>query len=336
MLAIPTRREVMVLDNPKLPSSVFRLYGPRDLRLDEEVLDLGALGERAIAARTLFTAVSTGTELAAYRGDPPLRPTPFPYPRLVGYCNVAEVIAVGKHATGCKPGDVVLSGQSHRSAYVCDECSVYLVLPSQVDRAAASIAYLIQLGYGALQSAAAQKGQRVAVIGLGVLGLATVACARMMGLDVSAVSNQAASLDIARRWGARAVEKDDATSLGAIDCVVLTSNLWKDWLLSLRTVNSRGTIVPLGFPGRGQALPDFNPLDSQWLYDKRLTIKAAGPPASPQELRHNLAHLIDQMAAGVLHAGPLISKTISWRDLSTLYAELAANRGTILTAVLVW
>jgi threonine dehydrogenase-like Zn-dependent dehydrogenase len=326
----------MVLDNPKLPSLVFRLYGPRDLRVDEEILDLGAIGEHEIAARTLFTAVSTGTELAAYRGDPPLRPTRFPYPRLVGYCNVAEVIAVGEHATGYRPGDVILSGQSHRSAYVCDAGSVFLALPPQADPAAASLAYLMQLGYVALQSAGAQKGQRVAVIGLGVLGLATVACARMMGLDVSAVSNQEASLDIARQWGARAVAKHDAISLGAIDCVVLTSNLWQDWLLSLKTVNISGTIATLGFPGRGQALPDFNPLDSQWLYDKRLTIKATGPPASPDQLRRNLVYLINQMAAGALHANQLISKTIRWQDLPTLYAELAANRGKLLTAVLKW
>jgi threonine dehydrogenase-like Zn-dependent dehydrogenase len=324
-----------VVDNPKLPSSVFRLYAPRDLRVDEEILDLGAMGDSQVAARTLFTAVSTGTELAAYRGDPPLRPTPSPYPRLVGYCNVAEVIAVGGHATGYKPGDVVLSGQSHRSAYVCDACSVFLTLPPQLDPAAASIAYLIQLGYGALQSAEARKGQRVAVIGLGVLGLATVACARMMALEVSAVSNQEASLDIARRWGARAVGKDDAVSLGA-DCVVLTSNLWEDWALSLKAVRIRGTIATLGFPGRGQASPDFNPLDSQWLYDKRLTIKAAGPPASPEQLRHNLVFLIDQMIAGALHAQLLISKTIHWQDLPALYAELAANRGKLLTAVLKW
>jgi threonine dehydrogenase-like Zn-dependent dehydrogenase len=325
-----------VPDNPELPSSVFRLYGPRDLRVDEEILDLGALGEHAIAARTLFTAVSPGTELAAYRGDPPLRPTPFPYPRLVGYCNVAEVVAVGKHATGYKPGDLVLTGQSHRSAYVCDQGSVFLALPAQVDPAAASLAYLMQLGYGALQSTGMEKGQRVAVIGLGVLGLATVACARMMGLDVSAVSSQVASLDLARRWGARAVVKDDATSMGAIDCVALTSNLWPDWLLSLKTVNIGGTIAILGFPGRGQAPPDFNPLDSQWLYDKRLTIKVTGPAASPDQLRHNLAHLINQMAAGALHANELISKTIRWHDLPTLYAELAANRGALLTAVLKW
>jgi threonine dehydrogenase-like Zn-dependent dehydrogenase len=335
MLSIPSGCGVIVLDNTKLPSFVFRLYGPGDLRADEEILDLGAIGERQIAARTLFSAVSTGTELAAYRGDPPLRPTPLPYPRVVGYCNVAEVIAVGEHATGYKPGDLVLSSQSHRSAYVCDARSVFLALPPQVAPRQASTAYLMQLGYAALQSAEAQKGRRVAVIGLGVLGLATVACARMMGLDVSAVSSQAASLDIARRWGARAITKDHAISI-SVDCVVLTSNLWQDWMLSLKTVNIGGTIATLGFPGRGQALPEFNPLDSQWLYDKRLTIKATGPTPSPDQLRHNLVYLISQMSAGALDANELISKTIRWQDLPALYAELAANRGKLLTAVLKW
>jgi hypothetical protein len=48
MLSIPTGRGVMMLDTPKLPSFVFRLYGPRDPRVDEEILDPGAIGERQI------------------------------------------------------------------------------------------------------------------------------------------------------------------------------------------------------------------------------------------------------------------------------------------------
>jgi threonine dehydrogenase-like Zn-dependent dehydrogenase len=92
----------------------------------------------------------------------------------------------------------------------------------------------------------------------------------------------------------------------------------------------------LGFPGRGQGPPDFNPLDSQWLYDKRLTIKAAGPASSAEQLRHNLGYLLGLMAAHRVDARRLISKTIHWRELPELYAAMAADRGDLLTAVLQW
>lgn len=318
-----------------LTSSVIRLHGPGDVRVEQEELDLARLGERQIAAKTLFSAVSSGTELAAYRGDPPLRPTPSPYPRLVGYCNVAEVVAVGRDASCFQVGDLVLSGQSHRSAFVCEEEAVHLKLPAGADPRLISTAYLFHLGYASLLSAGVQAGQRVAVIGLGALGLGTVACARMVGMEASAVSAQPASLELARRWGARAMLKGEAGASEA-DCVVLTSNQWEDYLLALKMARTGGFVAVLGFPGRGQPPPAFNPLDSQWFYDKRLTLKATGPTDSLELLRHNLGFLVDEITAGRLDAEKLVSKTIDWQELPELYAEMAANRGSVLTAVLKW
>jgi threonine dehydrogenase-like Zn-dependent dehydrogenase len=280
--------------------------------------------------------VSAGTELAAYRGDPPLRPTAAPYPRLVGYCNVAEVVAVGGGVQRFKVGDRVLSHQSHRSAYVCDESAILTTLPLELDSLIASTVYLFHLGYVSLLSAGVQAGHRVTVIGLGPLGLGTVACAQTMGIGVGAISNQSASLALAREWGATAVDRREAAALAAADCVVLTSCLWQDWRLALETVRSGGTIAVLGFPGRGQGLPDFNPLDSRWLYDKQLTIKFTGSPASPEQLRRNIAHLIGLMATRRLDPAPLISRTIHWRELPNLYAEMATGRGSLITAVLRW
>jgi threonine dehydrogenase-like Zn-dependent dehydrogenase len=319
-----------------LTSSVIRLHGPGDVRVEQEELDLARLGERQIAAKTLFSAVSTGTELAAYRGDPPLRPTPSPYPRLVGYCNVAEVVSVGRHATRFRVGDLILTGQSHRSVFVCEEESVHLKLPAGADPRLTSTAYLFHLGYASLLSAGVQAGQRVSVIGLGTLGLGTVACARMMGVEVKAVSAQPASLELASRWGACPVPKAEAGNAADSDCVVLTSNLWEDWLLALKMARSGGFVAVLGFPGRGQPPPAFNPLDSQWFYDKRLTLKATGPTDSLEQLRRHLAFLVDEIAGGRLDAEKLVSKTINWQELPNLYAEMAANRGSVLTAVLKW
>src|SRR5688572_21668827 len=61
------------------------LNGPRELEF-QDVLLPPDITEDQLLARTEFSAVSLGTEMAAYSGEPPLRPGII-YPRLVGYCN---------------------------------------------------------------------------------------------------------------------------------------------------------------------------------------------------------------------------------------------------------
>ncbi|HVZ64228.1 MAG TPA: zinc-binding alcohol dehydrogenase [Lacunisphaera sp.] len=338
-----------------MTSNVVRLYGPCDLRIDQETHDLDALAPNEVAARTLYTAVSTGTEVAAYRGDPPLRPTPTPYPRLVGYCNVAEVVAVGPAVRRFAKGDRVLSGQSHCSGYVCDEAKIYLKLPDEIDSAIAATTYLFQIGYEALHLAKVQSGHNVAVIGLGPLGLAATACARMMDARVFGLSNVESSLATARHWGATALRKDrtdglaqiERATLGTgIDCVLTTSNAWDDWLLALRLARIGGTISIVGFPGRGLPPPSFNPLDSAFLYDKALTIISGSkftrepPDLSPATarftLRRSLAHLLQQILAGRLDPRPLIGRTVPATDIGNLYREMDESRGALLTALIKW
>ena len=53
---------------------IIELEGPGSLVIKEEILALEGLKENEVAAKTIFSAISPGTEMAAYRGDPPLRP----------------------------------------------------------------------------------------------------------------------------------------------------------------------------------------------------------------------------------------------------------------------
>jgi D-arabinose 1-dehydrogenase-like Zn-dependent alcohol dehydrogenase len=214
--------------------------------------------------------------MAAYRGDPPLRPGNA-YPRLVGYCNVAEIVATGSAVTCYAVGDRILTHQSHRSAFVVEETSVLATLPSGADLVHAATTYLFHLGYNALLTGGFQPGQRVAVMGLGTLGLATVALGSAFGASVAAFSDQPDALRLAQELGADfALPKAAATSQPqdgdvaghtGIDLVVTTSNTWDDWLLALRLASRGGTICVLGFPGRTEPVPPFNPLDSQYFYD---------------------------------------------------------------------
>ena len=53
----------------KLTARVSRLLGPGKLVFEEQALDAAALKPGEILAETLCSAISVGTEMAAWRGD---------------------------------------------------------------------------------------------------------------------------------------------------------------------------------------------------------------------------------------------------------------------------
>ncbi len=330
----------------------YQLLGPRQLVLQHQELDEKALQPGQLYARTLVSAVSPGTESAAYRGDPPLRPGPI-YPRVVGYCNVAEVVAVGPGASTVRPGQRILTYQSHRSAFICPESEVILTVPADLELGDAAVTYLFHLGYSALIRAGMLAGSRVAVVGLGCLGLTSVAVARMAGAVVYAYSNVAGRDVLARRMGARmarrkaevteATLKEDGGGTG-FDLVINTSNSWADWFLSVRLARKGGTVCVLGFPGRNEPTPEQNPLASQWFYDKQLALVACGQLAeSPVPawenrftIKRNCAYLLEQIQQGVLPARELVSRRVPASGLESIYRDLDQHQPDLVTALLEW
>jgi threonine dehydrogenase-like Zn-dependent dehydrogenase len=181
---------------------------------------------------------------------------------------------------------------------------------------------------------------------MGVLGLATIALARVAGAEVIALSGRDSGLDEARAAGAdRALLiADEAAANLSADIVVTTSNDWNDWRVALRAARRGGTIAVLGFPGRGQPAPDFNPLDSQYFYDKQLSVLAAGSvvesdlPADVVQftLHRNMAYLFDLIAAGRIPAAEFCRHIRPAAELASVYEELAARPAGVPTIVLRW
>ncbi len=335
-----------------MKSYVVELNGPRQVVITEKEIPEQPPSD-SVLARTLYSAISTGTELAAYQGLPPLRPGPV-YPRLVGYCNVAEVIAVGSEVKDTQPGDRILTFQSHRTAFVCPAREIITSIPSSANLQAAATTYLYHLGYNALLKGELRPGYRVAVIGLGFIGLGTVALAQLFGARTWAFSNQESSLEISKGLGATACRKVEwarhqaeiakATQGDGIDLVVITSNSWSDWRLALELARKGGVICVLGFPGRGETPPDFNPLDSQYFYDKQLSLIACGYTsdlmASPQDvrftIRRNCSFLLDLILSSRLDPSALITEVRPWRDIEKVYASAASRKKRFFTCVLDW
>jgi D-arabinose 1-dehydrogenase-like Zn-dependent alcohol dehydrogenase len=337
----------------QLVSRYVELQDPEQFVLQTKILEPDALQKHEIAAETLCTAISPGTEIAAYRGEPPLRPGKA-YPRLVGYCNVAKVIATGSQVTKYKVGDRILTFQSHRTAFICPENSVITVVPESVSDADASTTYLFHLGYDALLKSKFFPGHKVGIVGLGTLGFSTLMMATRWGGQAIGFSSRRFSLEQARRWGLPAMPKTDICerfdeyfpdSLNeGMDIVINTSNRWDDYLLSLKLARKGGRVCLMGFPGRGQTMPDFNPLASQYIYDKQLTVFPCGYTSDADlpaidmrfNIQRNCSFLLDSIAAGKLESAALISKTVSWTVLEDIYQDMAKGDFEGFTVVLEW
>ncbi len=329
-------------------STVVWLNAPGDIELRIE--SLSAPGPKEVLCETLASVISPGTELAAFKGLPPLRPGVV-YPRLLGYCNVARVLEVGHGVAGVQVGDRVLTFTSHRSAFVIAERDILYKLPETARAEDIACAYLFHLGYNAVLRGNVRAGSRVLVIGLGVLGLTTVAMATLAGARVFALSDQIGPASIALQMGAEAVfGRNSLSSLtesigpDLADLVVSTTNSWSDWQLALQLAGQQGMIAVLGFPGRGEPQPPSNPLDSQFFYMKQLRIEAVGiSPEGPDSRgfcrfneRANIDYISNQITRGRLAPSMLISDCYAGANVHQAYRNLLERHASPTTYLLRW
>lgn len=308
------------------------LFGARDLRLETEEVDLLTLGEKQVFVETEISALSTGTDLANYQGRSREVPGAPDYPRWVGYNNVGIIRHCGSAVTRFTPGQRVFSPKPHQSGYVADESDLLVPVPEGASAEVAALAYLTNLGVSALRQTRFEEGEHVAVVGLGVIGLCTVAIARAMGAQVTAIANSPFRRDLALQVGAhQAFLNGEAGTINA-NIVVLTANTWPAYRESIDLCGYEGRIAVLGFPGRAQPAPGFNPLDMSWLYGKQLTITGAGH--CPPDLRApQLEGIFAHAAAGRLRLQPVITHRFAWRELAKAY-ELALTHSKEMSAAI--
>lgn len=334
---------------------VAKLYAPKDLRFEKVRLDPSTLEDNQIFAVSEYSAISAGTEKAAYIGLPPLRPGP-QYPRLVGYCNVARVEAVGAAVDDVAPGDRIITTQSHRSAFFCERLDVLSTVPSGVHSRAACTAYIAYLGLNPLRRAKVQPGEHVVVQGLGPIGLMAVRLAAEVGADeIIAVGNDAERLRLAGKLGATELlspeDPDLVESVRKVtdgkfgDVVVTTVNSWEGWQQSMKLVAEHGRIAVVGFPGRGIKAAENNPFAPELFYVRQPTIISAGLPAGPEvwgggdkkkTLCDDISYLLSLMVRGALSMDEIITHEVHYRELEGIYKLAASGDKKLVVGVLRW
>jgi len=182
-------------------------------------------------------------------------------PMPLGYSSAGVIEALGAGMENFKVGERVAcagGGYAVHAEYAVVPKKLLAKLPESVDFESAAFTTLGAIALHGFRLAAPQLGERVAVIGLGLLGLLTVGIARAAGCAVFGVDLDPRRVGLATRLGAEAVLRPQAEEaaqswsrgLGA-DHILICADTPSDDPVTLAGViaRDRANVVALGAVG---------------------------------------------------------------------------------------
>ncbi len=192
---------------------------PRRVEVGE--VSLADPGPGQVQVKSLYSAVSPGTEKRIFAGDLP-RDLPldtvlpalagsFSYPFRYGYALVGEVVAAGPGAERFLDRRVFLF-HPHQ-AQVVAAASECLLVPEDIEGEDALFFANLESAVNLILDAAPRLGERVMVVGLGILGLLTVAVLSRFPIALYACDPIAERRHLAEALGALAFDPDNPPSL---------------------------------------------------------------------------------------------------------------------------
>jgi threonine dehydrogenase-like Zn-dependent dehydrogenase len=285
-------------------------------------------GPDDVVVRTLSSAVSRGTETLVFRGEvppsqyermrAPFQTGDFPGPVIYGY------LAVGVVEQGPGAGRTVFCLHPHQERFVVP-ASMVVEVPDGVPPERAVLGGTVETAVNALWDAAPRVGDRVAVVGAGMVGASVAGVlATFPGVRVELVDVDASRRAVAEALGVGFATPDAAT--GECDLVLHASATEAGLARSLELLGDEGEVVELSW--YGERAPRV-PLGEAF-HSRRLAIRASqvGRVAPARRARWSLR---DRLALALrLLADPrfdaLITETCAFDDLPAVLESLAGGR----------
>jgi 2-desacetyl-2-hydroxyethyl bacteriochlorophyllide A dehydrogenase len=232
-------------------AQAFWLRGPGQGEIRR--VELPEPGSDDVVVRTLRSGVSRGTETLVFRGGvpasqydamrAPFQEGDFPGPVKYGYLNVGAI----EEGPAELRGHTVFCLYPHQTAYVVPADAV-TVVPDDVPPARAVLAGTVETAVNALWDAAPLVGDRVAVVGAGMVGCCVARLlARFPGVEVTLVDVDASRAEVAAALGAAFAPPAEAR--GGCDLVVHTSATSAGLQRSLELLGPEGTVIDLSWYG---------------------------------------------------------------------------------------
>ncbi|MEU3979046.1 zinc-binding alcohol dehydrogenase [Streptomyces sp. NPDC026672] len=285
--------------------------------------------EDEVVVRALYSGVSRGTETLVFRGGvptsqyaamrAPFQEGDFPGPVKYGYLGVGVVEEGPGHLTG----RTVFCLYPHQSRYVVPVNAV-TVVPDGVPAARAVLAGTVETAVNALWDAAPLVGDRIAVVGGGMVGCSVAALlARFPGVRLQLVDADPARAATAAALGVDFAAPADA--LGDCDLVVHASATEQGLARSLELLAPEGTVVELSWYGdRRVSLPLGEAFHSRRLTVRSSQVGTVSPARSARRgYGDRLALALDLLADPALDA--LVTGECAFEELPEVMPRLASG-----------
>jgi predicted dehydrogenase len=280
-------------------------------------------------------------------------------PMALGYSSAGVVLEVGEGVDGVRAGDRVAcagGGYASHAEVVCVPQNLMALVPDGATLEHAAFATVGAIGLHGVRLAEVQLGERVAVIGLGLIGLLTVQMLKAAGVRVVGVDLDPTRVELALAVGADAAvvpgEAEDAAQAlsegHGVDAVLITAGTSSNAPVELAgaIARDRGRVVVVGAVGMDLPRPPY--------FEKELSFRLSrsyGPgrydPVYEEggvdypigyvrwTENRNLAAFLELVASGAVRIDPLVTHRIPIEDGAQAYALLtspdAAPLGVLLT-----
>ncbi|WP_445527879.1 zinc-dependent alcohol dehydrogenase [Streptomyces cyslabdanicus] len=291
--------------------------------------DLPEPGPGEVVVRALYSGISRGTETLVFRGQvpesqyeamrAPFQEGDFPGPVKYGYLSVGVV----EEGPSELAGRTVFCLHPHQSRYVVPASAVTRV-PENVPAGRAVLAGTVETAVNALWDAAPLVGDRIAVVGGGMVGCSVAALlARFPGVRVQLVDADPARAEVAEALGAGFALPQDA--LGECDLVVHASATEQGLARALDLLTPEGTVLELSWYGdRRVVLPLGEAFHSRRLVVRSSQVGTVSPARrSSRTYADRLALALDLLADPALDA--LVTGESAFEELPEVMPRLASG-----------
>ncbi|GID91651.1 zinc-binding alcohol dehydrogenase [Amorphoplanes digitatis] len=236
---------------------------------------VGDPGPGEVLVRTLHSGVSRGTETLVFRGGvpdsqhaamrAPFQEGDFPAPVKYGYLSVGLV----EQGPPELLGRTVFALYPHQTRYVVPAAAV-TVIPDTVPAGRAVLAGTVETAVNALWDAAPLVGDRIAVVGAGMVGASVAAVlARFPAAKVQLVDADPAKAAVADALGVGFALPGDAA--GDCDLVVHASATSAGLTRALELLAAEATVIELSWYGDREVSVPLG----EFFHSRRLVVKSS-------------------------------------------------------------
>lgn len=280
-------------------------------------------------------------------------------PMALGYSSAGTIVALGTGMTGFRVGQRVAcagAGFAVHAEYAVVPRNLLVALPAEVDFESAAFSTLAAVGMHGFRLAQPQLGERVAVIGLGLLGLMTAQIAAAAGCQALGVDVDAARVKLAGSLGIAAASRGSAESAAqaftasrGFDVILICADTASNDPVELAAhiARDRARVVAVGavgqeLPRRGYYEKEISFINSRSYgpgrYDPSYEERGNDYPIGQVRWTEgrNIESVVALMAAGKLEVEPLITHRFAIEDAAFAYDLITGKKrqpflGVLLT-----